>query len=205
MSPSSAGCPRRRGPPRGDRAGGATRRTAERVRLGFTWFDGQWTTDHMRRPLRLGPSIFVRLLANPATGGSMNTRILLIASSLILGLAGAVASFAPAELLAALKVAVVTPLPVIVQILGALYLAFALANWTAKGSLMGGIYARPLALGNFMHFTVGALALLKYQLAAGFQGSLAISLACYGIFALGFGAVVLGGGGVTRVNEDARP
>ena len=37
-----------------------------------------------------------------------------------------------------------------------------MTNWMAKTVLIGGIYARPLAIGNFAHFLVGALALLKY-------------------------------------------
>ena len=36
-----------------------------------------------------------------------------------------------------------------------------MVNWMAKGSLIGGIYARPVAIGNLTHFTVGALALVK--------------------------------------------
>jgi hypothetical protein len=47
------------------------------------------------------------------------------------------------------------------QIVGALYLAFAAANWTARGSMIGGIYARPLAVANFVHFVIGATVLAK--------------------------------------------
>lgn len=52
--------------------------------------------------------------------------------------------------------------PLFVQLTGALYLGFAMTNWMAKSVLIGGIYARPLAVGNFAHFLIGALALLKY-------------------------------------------
>lgn len=47
------------------------------------------------------------------------------------------------------------------QLLGALYLGFAMLNWMAKDNLMGGIYGKPVAMGNLMHFVVGAFALLK--------------------------------------------
>lgn len=47
------------------------------------------------------------------------------------------------------------------QLLGALYLGFAMLNWMTKGNLMGGIYGKPVAIGNLMHFVVGAFALLK--------------------------------------------
>ena len=36
-----------------------------------------------------------------------------------------------------------------------------MVNWTAKANLIGGIYARPIAIGNLTHFTIGALALIK--------------------------------------------
>jgi hypothetical protein len=36
-----------------------------------------------------------------------------------------------------------------------------MVNWTAKANLIGGIYARPIAIGNLTHFVVGGLALTK--------------------------------------------
>jgi hypothetical protein len=47
------------------------------------------------------------------------------------------------------------------KILSALYLGFGILNWMAKGTLIGGIYNRPIAIGNLMHFGVGAIALVK--------------------------------------------
>jgi len=34
-------------------------------------------------------------------------------------------------------------------------------NWMAKGAIIGGIYNKPIAIANFTHFVIGALALLK--------------------------------------------
>ncbi len=51
--------------------------------------------------------------------------------------------------------------PLLVQLLGALYLGFGMLNWMSKGVVMGGIYARPLVMGNLLHFFAGAMALLK--------------------------------------------
>ena len=76
----------------------------------------------------------------------MKTNLLMVVSSILLGLAGIVALFAPQELLAALHVPVTHPLPVVIQLMGALYFAFALTNWTAKDSIIGGIYARPIIM-----------------------------------------------------------
>jgi hypothetical protein len=33
-------------------------------------------------------------------------------------------------------------------------------NWMARANRIGGIYSRPVAMGNFLHFTMGALVLL---------------------------------------------
>ena len=118
-----------------------------------------------------------------------------------MGAAGLATSFAPVEFLTVLKISPSEPLPVIVQVLGALYVAFALANWTAKDSLIGGIYARPLALGNCVHFVVAALALFKHELKSGFQGPLVAALAVYVLFALAFSWLVFGRGAACKTNE----
>ena len=94
----------------------------------------------------------------------MNTKLLMTSSALILGLAGVFALFAPDVLLSTQGAAVTGTLSVMIQLMGALYFSFALMNWTAKDSLIGGIYARPVSLANFSHFFAGALLLLKQQL-----------------------------------------
>ena len=124
----------------------------------------------------------------------MNTRLLMVASSLALGLAGVVASFAPIELLRVLDSPVAGSMPVLVQLLGGLYLAFALTNWTAKGSLIGGIYARPIAIGNAVHFLTGAIALAKQQLSQSMHLPLMVVLFVYIVFALCFLWLVFGRG-----------
>ncbi len=120
----------------------------------------------------------------------MNTRLLMIVSAAALAALGLVASFVPQEILVFVG-ARTEPLTVlIVQITGALYLGFAMLNWMARGSLIGGIYGRPVAFGNFMHFTVVALALLK-ALIAGPRPSVVIALATvYWVFCVGFGWVL---------------
>lgn len=123
----------------------------------------------------------------------MNTRYLMMASSLVLGVAGVAASFAPQELLAMQGIASESPLPLLVQLLGAVYLAFGLMNWTAKDNMIGGIYARPISLGNFLHFVMGALAIGKAmsgELVNAFGVGL---LSVYVIFALAFGWLLFGG------------
>jgi hypothetical protein len=131
----------------------------------------------------------------------VNTKVLLMASSLALGLAGLAASFAPTELLRVLGSPAAEPLPVLIQLLGGAYLAFAIANWTAKDSLIGGIYARPLSLGNCVHFLTGALALAKQQYSQGASTLLLAALVAYTAFAVGFGWLVFGRGVACKVAE----
>src|SRR5688500_10942769 len=50
---------------------------------------------------------------------------------------------------------------VIMQILGAALLGYGVANWTARGTLLGGIYGRSVVAGNQMHLMIGALLLVK--------------------------------------------
>jgi len=85
------------------------------------------------------------------------TRITMVVSSLVLGIAGAGLLFAPLEALSTLGFEQTNELTG--QLLGALYLAFAAANWTARGGMVGGVYARPLSIANFVHFLVGAIVL----------------------------------------------
>jgi len=104
-------------------------------------------------------------------------------SSLVLGLAGIFALFAPDVLLAMLSVPMTNPLSALIQLMGALYFSFALMNWTAKDSIIGGIYARPISLGNFAHFFSGTLLIAKYLLSNGFNVSILLMLVVYTIFA----------------------
>jgi hypothetical protein len=116
----------------------------------------------------------------------MNTKILMTSSSIILGLAGIFALFAPDVLLSTQGAAVTGNLSVMIQLMGALYFSFALMNWTTKDSLIGGIYARPVSLANFSHFFAGALLLLKYQLSNEINVFMLIALIVYAIYAACF-------------------
>jgi hypothetical protein len=118
----------------------------------------------------------------------MNTKLLLSLSAIVLGAAGLAGTFAPQEILQAFGIVPAGALPLLVQLLAALYFAMAMLNWTARGSLLGGIYQRPVAIANLTHFVIGALALLK---AAWAMRSLpvVIAAAIYTFFALAFSGV----------------
>ncbi len=116
----------------------------------------------------------------------MNTKSLMVASSVFLGLLGVLALFAPEELLKALDAPVVSPLPVLVQLAGGLYCSFALMNWTSKDNIIGGVYLRPISLANFAHFTIGTLSLAKYQMFNAANQFLWAVLVIYLVFAVIF-------------------
>ncbi|HET6628936.1 MAG TPA: hypothetical protein VFG91_04100 [Woeseiaceae bacterium] len=82
-------------------------------------------------------------------------------SAIFMAVLGLAASFLPQEILLYLGIAPTALATLLVQISGALYLGFAILDWMARGVLIGGIYSRPLALGNFLHFAVVAITLVK--------------------------------------------
>jgi quinol-cytochrome oxidoreductase complex cytochrome b subunit len=119
----------------------------------------------------------------------VNTRIVLSASAIVLGAAGVAAIFAPQEILAAMSVGDGGMLPVMMQLLGTVWFAFALMNWTARGSLIGGIYNRPVAIANLAHFMVGALALAKAAARTPAPAPLLMLTTVYVVLAIAFGLV----------------
>lgn len=88
----------------------------------------------------------------------MNTKILMVASSVFLGATGALLNFAPMELSQLFQWQTA---PIFLQILGSAYFGFAMLNWMARANLIGGIYSRPVAIGNFCHFMVGGFAMFN--------------------------------------------
>jgi hypothetical protein len=119
----------------------------------------------------------------------MSTRLAMIASAIVMAALGITATFLPQEVLTWLGIAPAGVLPLVVQITGALYLSFAMLNWTAKESLIGGIYNRPIAVGNFLHFVMGALALGKGVFADPSARVLLPLAIVYAIFAIAFAMI----------------
>ena len=91
----------------------------------------------------------------------MNTKILMTVSAFLLGVLGIAVSFLPEEIMTYLNVESNPITILLLQLLSASYLGFGILNWMAKGTIIGGIYNRPIAIGNLMHFGVGAIALIK--------------------------------------------
>ena len=112
----------------------------------------------------------------------MHTKILMNLSAVWMALLGLIASFAPFEVLRHFGAPPDRHAALFLQLLGAAYLGFAMMNWMAREVLIGGIYSRPLAMGNMVHFLVAGLALVK--------SGLIVAALVYGVFVVWFGMVV---------------
>lgn len=119
----------------------------------------------------------------------MKTKILMMLSAIFLALLGLATSYYPEKVLGMHGTVADNATLLLIQMMGALYLGFAILNWTARGVLMGGIYARPLALGNFLHFAMVAVMLIKAAITFGVI-QLATSAFVFSAFAIWFGIVL---------------
>jgi hypothetical protein len=120
----------------------------------------------------------------------MNTKILMTTSAIFLAIIGLLFSFLPNEIMGYLNVQPNIIIFLFLKILSGLYLGFGILNWMAKGSRIGGIYNRPIAIGNLMHFGVGAISLIKMVSNTQTHSEIIISLSVvYVIFAILFAYV----------------
>jgi len=123
------------------------------------------------------------------------------ASAAFMGILGITLSFFSHETLAFVGATVETQTVLIVQVLGALYLGFAFLNWYLRGFAMGGIYNRPVGLGNTLHFAIVSVTLIKAAFALDTIAIWAIS-AAYVVFAAWFGLVLFSSPPTIRSNTD---
>ena len=120
----------------------------------------------------------------------MNTKLVMTLSAIIMATIGISASFIPHEILTFIGLPTNQPLPLLIQVIGAMYFAFAMLNWMSKGSIIGGIYNRPIAIANLTHFVIAGLALIKGILSNPSLSYIIWSIAIiYSIFAILFGIV----------------
>lgn len=117
----------------------------------------------------------------------VNSKILMGSSALFMGVLGVAATFLPREILSHYEVSPVGLPLLVVQTAGALYLGFAMINWMTRGSVVGGIYSRPVAFGNFLHFVMVAIVLLRGLSQWYTRPEFVVSTALYVLFACAFG------------------
>lgn len=125
---------------------------------------------------------------------TFSTTVLMSTSAIFMGGLGIGISLFPQEMLSPSGLPQEGPVDVLLSVLGALYLGFAAVNWMARKHLIGGIYSRPVAIGNFIHFFAAAIALGKYVI-VGPNSLLFVGIVvAYGVFAAGFGYVAFAAG-----------
>ena len=120
----------------------------------------------------------------------MNTKPLMTLNAIMLALIGISLIFLPKEILQYFELSASDTLELLMQITGSLYFAFAMLNWMSKGSIIGGIYGRPIAIANLTHFVIAGLSLIKGIMANSGLSYVIWSIAIvYSIFAILFGIV----------------
>jgi hypothetical protein len=123
-----------------------------------------------------------------------STRILLSTSAAYLAALGVLGSFLPREILVHVSSPAGWVPELVMQLAAAGWLALAVLNWAARGSLLGGIYGRPIALANFAQFAIGAITLLKQFAHVRDSPALVGVTAVSTLFAVWFGYVLFGPG-----------
>jgi predicted membrane channel-forming protein YqfA (hemolysin III family) len=127
---------------------------------------------------------------NPSAHAKMKTQALMSLSAVLMAALGLCASFLPQEILSYFGADPRGLGVLLIQVVGALYLGFAMLNWMARANLIGGVYSRPVAMGNFLHFAVVAVTLLKALLGGMRSEVVLIGGLVYSVFAVWFGLVV---------------
>jgi hypothetical protein len=121
----------------------------------------------------------------------MKSNLLLSVSALTMFAAGLALSLLPQEALVAVGAAPAPLQVLLLQVTGALYLGFGMLNWMNRGNLVGGIYARPLVVGNLLHFAAVAIAVLKLVTVGERTPAVLVGGAVYVVLALGFARALL--------------
>jgi len=119
----------------------------------------------------------------------MKTKWLLSSSAMMMGLLGLIGTFIPEEISEILGIDSSPISLILLQIIGGLYLGFAMLNWFTRSARIGGIYNKPVVLGNLIHFVVVFFALVR-QLAEQFDVLFVILTLVYLGFAIWFALVM---------------
>jgi hypothetical protein len=126
----------------------------------------------------------------------MRTKWMMSASAIGMGALGLVATFLPQEIVAAHSsaagaAAASREAVLLVQVAGALYLAFAMLNWSVREMVIGGIYNRPVVMANLLHFIVVGLSLARTVADGERQPWILLATALYLLFAAWFGRTMM--------------
>lgn len=115
------------------------------------------------------------------------SRTIVLATTVLLGLAAIGLIFAPTEIADALGIPDPAAVAVLLQLYGAALFGLAMTGWMVKDAIVGGVFGRSYVVGNTGHAFVGALALTRPALATGATPTLWVMTAVYWVLALVFG------------------
>ncbi|MCK6606400.1 MAG: hypothetical protein L6Q59_16005 [Ignavibacteriaceae bacterium] len=116
----------------------------------------------------------------------INSKWLMVSSAVVLGVFGLLTSFFAKELLLHTKVTSGGAGEMFMQFLAAGMLGFAFMNWTGRNAVLGGIYGRPIIMGNLIHFSLVLIAMVKMLIAKPDLPGMWVLAGIYLIFTLGF-------------------
>ena len=124
----------------------------------------------------------------------MSTKLLLAGAAVFQGLYGVALLFLPEALLGLFAVDSldVRATTFFAQQFGTALLGLAAVNWIARASPVGGIYGRPLVVGNTTFFTANALLLLRHALEHPRTWALWVNEGIVLGFAIGFALLLFG-------------
>ena len=118
----------------------------------------------------------------------MTSRTIATVSALVLAAAGTLLLFASDEVLPRLVPGISRDASWIGQVLAAAWLGIAALNWLSRGSVLGGIYGRPIVMANAATWFITTTVLVKAPL-----GGAQIVAALPAVFALVYGWLLFRG------------
>jgi len=122
----------------------------------------------------------------------MNTRLVMTGAAIFLGMAGVMCLFLPDEILKLYNPSTAGTTGLLIQLLGACFLALALLDWFSKHAVLGGIYGRPVVGTNYVHFVMGSLVMAKAVISQTNSIIIWLTLTIYVLFAIAFSLIMFG-------------
>jgi hypothetical protein len=119
-------------------------------------------------------------------GSRTRSHSVILGTTILLGAAGIVLIFAPAETAGSLGAADPAGVALLLQLYGAALFGLAMTGWMVKDAVVGGIFGRSYIVGNTAHAFVGALVLIRPALAPGATPLLLAFTAVYWLLAITF-------------------
>jgi len=114
-------------------------------------------------------------------------KLIILTSAILNGILGILITFLPQETGQLLGITSQTEATLLImQMLGAALFGFGLMNYMARGVTLGGIYGKPILLGNLIFHFIAALELIRHLFEAHQFGYVLVFAILYAFLAAGF-------------------